>query len=573
MFPHKKEKTAQTRCLGGLSVRKTLLLIPFFLVAWIFPLSLPAHAANGKTVEITVVKNDNLVNICRKYLEDPSNWPKIGRINRLKNYDLIHPGQTLNIPVVLLKGLPVSGQVIFVKGDVAVRAGAEGPWKPVRLNDYILQGNMIRTGGGSVVEIVFEDGTTFFQRPDTVLDMNISQHKEGDFFLKRLVLQSGQLLVKLRRILGRESRMEIRTPSAIAVARGTEFRVAVDEQETVTSEVLEGKVDVRAMNRVVALGEGEGTRVVKGAPPEKPSRLLPPPRPADLQPIYRNIPLRIRFEPVEGAVSYRILLSTDAEGKDGIREGVIRTGDAMEFPEIEDGLYYLHSRSIDKIGLEGIPLVPQKITVRTRPPPPFIQAPVDGTLHKGKTVSFRWTKVPEATRYQIQTSRNSKLPETANGISETGETSLDQSFPDFGTYHFRIRSRASDGFEGSWSDILKVTLVPPPPTPVLDKPALEGKNLHIRWRDQGSKMTYRCQIAREESFRNPVVDERVGGPEITLPKPTDPGIYYVRTSTIDSDGFEGGFSPPQSFEIEDRAGYWAMFGTFSAMILMVLIMP
>ncbi len=157
MFPHKKEKTAQTRCLGGLSVRKTLLLIPFFLVAWIFPLSLPAHAANGKTVEITVVKNDNLVNICRKYLEDPSNWPKIGRINRLKNYDLIHPGQTLNIPVVLLKGLPVSGQVIFVKGDVAVRAGAEGPWKPSveRLHP---PGEHDPDGRRDVVEIVFEDG-------------------------------------------------------------------------------------------------------------------------------------------------------------------------------------------------------------------------------------------------------------------------------------------------------------------------------------------------------------------------------------------------------------------------------
>ncbi|PKN32483.1 MAG: hypothetical protein CVU61_17855, partial [Deltaproteobacteria bacterium HGW-Deltaproteobacteria-19] len=143
MFPHKKEKTAQTRCLDGLSVRKTLLLIPFFLVAWIFPSPFPAYATDRKTVEITVVKNDNLVNICKKYLEDPSNWPKIGRINRLKNYNLIHPGQTLNIPVVLLKGLPVSGHVIFVKGNVAVRAGAEGPWKPVRLNDYILQGNMI----------------------------------------------------------------------------------------------------------------------------------------------------------------------------------------------------------------------------------------------------------------------------------------------------------------------------------------------------------------------------------------------------------------------------------------------
>ncbi|NPU83660.1 MAG: LysM peptidoglycan-binding domain-containing protein [Syntrophaceae bacterium] len=552
---------------------RALLLASFFLVAGLFLLPFPAGAADGKTIEITVVKNDNLIDLCKKYLENPLNWPKIGRINRLKDYDLIYPGQKLNIPVGFLRGLPVSGHVIFVKGNVAVRAGAEGPWKPVRLNDYILQGNMIRTGGGSAVEIVFEDGTTFLQRPDTILDVNVSQRKEGDFFLKRMILQSGQLLVKLRRILGRESQMEIRTPSAVALARGTEFRVSVDEQENLTSEVLEGIVDVKAMNQSVALKEGEGTRVVKGAPPAKPRRLLPPPRPTDLLPVYRNMPLRFRFAPAEGAVSHRILLTSDAEGKDAIREEVIRAGDTAEFPAIEDGPYYLHGRSIDEIGIEGLPLAPQKINVRTRPLPPFIQAPVDGSRLKGKTVPFRWMKVPDAVRYQIQTSRASTPPETAEGLTETAETAQDLSFPDFGTYSFRIRSKASDGFEGGWSDTLKVTLIPPPPSPVLEKPALEGKNIHIRWRDQGPKMTYRCQIAREESFRKPVVDEKVNRPEITLSRPADPGVYYVRTSTIDAEGFEGGFSPPQSFEIPDRAKYWATFGTLTAMLMMILILP
>ena len=84
----------------------------------------------------------------------------------------------------------------------------------------------------------------------------------------------------------------------------------------------------------------------------------------------------------------------------------------------------------------------------------------------------------------------------------------------------------------------------------MEKPAVEEKELRIRWQDQGVKMSYRCQIARDESFQNLFIERKVDRPEITLPKPEAPGVYYIRTSTIDSTGYEGGFSPPQSFEIK-----------------------
>jgi nucleoid-associated protein YgaU len=49
----------------------------------------------------TVVKGDSLSRIARQVWGDASLWPRIFEANRdtIKDPDLIHPGQVLNIPV------------------------------------------------------------------------------------------------------------------------------------------------------------------------------------------------------------------------------------------------------------------------------------------------------------------------------------------------------------------------------------------------------------------------------------------------------------------------------------------
>ena len=262
------------------------------------------------------------------------------------------------------------------------------------------------------------------------------------------------------------------------------------------------------------------------------------------------MPFSLTFASVEGAVAHRVQLSADPEGKDVIRERVIGAGDALEVKGLDDGTYHLHGRSIDEIGIEGLPLASQMIRVRTNPLPPFIQEPVDGTRFKGKSVSFRWLKVKDAARYQIQISKDREFRDAPGDMVDLPEVSYDRTFGDFGSYYFRIRSLAPDGYEGIWSDVISYTLVPPPPSPAMEKPAVDGKELRIRWQDRGKEMSYRFQISREESFQNPFLEGKVDRPDITLAKPEEPGIYYVRTSAIDSTGYEGGFSLPQSFEIK-----------------------
>ncbi|MCK5837520.1 MAG: LysM peptidoglycan-binding domain-containing protein, partial [Desulfobacula sp.] len=109
-FRSKTTKTSNiilTRPAGESTVtqKKTSRLFWFSLLLLILPAMVWANSTPGKYITITILKNDNLVNICKKYLEQPNDWKTIARINHLDNPHLIYAGKTLQIPAALLKSI------------------------------------------------------------------------------------------------------------------------------------------------------------------------------------------------------------------------------------------------------------------------------------------------------------------------------------------------------------------------------------------------------------------------------------------------------------------------------------
>ena len=97
------------------------------------------------------------------------------------------------------------------------------------------------------------------------------------------------------------------------------------------------------------------------------------------------------------------------------------------------------------------------------------------------------------------------------------------------------------------------------------------KELRIRWRNLGDGITYHFQMAKDEKFKNVLTDKKLVEPEITLDKPHELGTYYVRTSAIDADGYEGEFSEPQSFKVLSDYRYVPLgFMTIFILLLIVL---
>jgi len=546
-----------------------LIFVLLSIIAFLVPLS--AHAFDEQVVEIIVEEGDYLIKLGEEYLEDPHRWREFARINHLKNPDLIHPHQILVIPVRLLRGIPSDGVVAFVKGDVAMQARDSEEWASLLLHDQVKEGCKIRTGDQSAVEIVFENGSSCFQKSNTLVGF-LRVRKKGDSYEQRLFLQTGRTITRILKATGREPRFEIKTPSAVCAARGTVFRTSVDSSDHTRSEVLEGKADVEAVMQKQVVSEGEGTLVQKGKPPLKPKKLLPPPKLRQGSLLYNKLPLRFAFDPVEGAVYYRISIAKDRNGKDIVYENIVQPHENLEIQGIDDGTYFFHALSIDEIGLEGLPSEPEEIRVRTNPLPPFISLPVSNAEYREKSLQCNWLAVKDAVAYHMQISGDHEFNRIVEESHAIVKTAYETRKLDCGNYYFRIRSVAEDGYDGAWSDTITFAVVPPPPSPSLETPEVGKKEIHIRWQDLGEGMSYHFQMAGDQDFSVVLIDRRLGKPETVIQKPGDSGIYYIRVSAIDSKGYEGKFSNPQSFTIKEGS-LFMFLGVVGTLCLIFSLLP
>jgi len=515
---------------------------------------------------------DTLIALCNQYLEDPRRWREVAKANRLRNPDLIRPGQTLLVPVSLLKGIPIEGKIAFIKGDVKARADEGTEWRPLYLHDMLRQGAMIRTADESSVELAFEYGTSLSLTSNTLMAITDAREKGGLQNIRTFFLHAGRVATKVRGVTGRESRFEIHTPSAVAAARGTEFRTSVDPSEATRSEVLHGSIGVQAMKQSVELKEGEGTVVLKNKPPLQPKKLLRPPAVIDLKPLYKSVPLTVLFENVEGAVSCRVLLARDKDMKDILQEKLTRPHETVQIAGVEDGTYFLQSSSIDDLGLEGHPTEPIEVAVRINPLPPIMQSPQSGAEYREPAVNIMWLKVPDAKHYHLQIAEDREfrtMVEEQDNIQDLTYRTKDLGFR---TYHFRMRSIADDGYEGAWSDVWSFSVVPPPPVPSVQRPLIDNKEMSFGWTDLGQGVAYHFQMSGDAGFNEILVDRRLDRPMITLQRPEHAGTYYVRTNSIDAKGHEGKFSEPQSFEIKEGFPYKVLgiMVTVGLIVLLVL---
>jgi hypothetical protein len=530
-------------------------------------------AAERDSVELRIEKGNRLIKICEKYLEKPQRWREVARFNRMKNPDLIYPGERLRIPADLMQRVPMDGKVTFVHGDAQLQRVEEGEWAVLNLGDQVFQGSKLRTGKASSIEVTFDDRDSIFLKPNTVLGVTKSEKAGSSFSMRSFYLSIGRVITKLKEAVGSGSRIEINTPSAVASVRGTEFRVSTDKKESMRTEVLTGVVRVDAAKKTVRLKEGEGTFVQKGEPPVSPRKLSYPPKPVDLKPIYKELPLRFIFEEAAGLSSVKGWIAKDKEGRVIVDENAVKQKGSMEFFNLPDGTYYLLVQGVDEMGIEGYQSGAYEVKLRANPLPPLIQVKGDEAEFIGKTAPFTWLKVKDAAMYHVQVARDRGFVSMLEEVKDHKDESFTTRSLDYGIYYFRISSIAADGYEAGWSQTLPFRLIPPPPAPPLDKPTVGDKEISLKWRNLGEGIAYHFQMAKNPEFKEILVDKRLDKSEITVEKPKEPGIYHVRTSTIDKKDREGEFSPPQSFEVERGFPYGVLGGVAAAVGLILLIAP
>lgn len=156
--------------------------------------------------------------------------------------------------------------VTTVKKNVEVRKAETEVWLKVKVGDFLHEGDYVKTGKNSEADISFITGVRINLKEDTEIEIKQTRAEEKGNETKLEVFK-GKLFNKVRKL----SRMEIKTPQAIAAVRGTEFGVEVSDLTRIY--VLEGLVDVWNSQGKVELKEGMETTVESGKPPKEPEEM------------------------------------------------------------------------------------------------------------------------------------------------------------------------------------------------------------------------------------------------------------------------------------------------------------
>ncbi|HEY9068381.1 MAG TPA: LysM peptidoglycan-binding domain-containing protein, partial [Burkholderiaceae bacterium] len=142
------------------------------MLAAVLPLALhatPAVAAGEPMLEFKVVKRDTLSSLSRSVLVSPNAWREVARINRLRNPNVIRPGQVLRIPARLMRTVPVPATLVAVTGDVKVGD------RPAEPNTPLVEGEMLQTGPNASAVIELADRSRVQMPPSSLAALAASR--------------------------------------------------------------------------------------------------------------------------------------------------------------------------------------------------------------------------------------------------------------------------------------------------------------------------------------------------------------------------------------------------------------
>lgn len=528
----------------------------------------PAFGAGEPMLEFMVVRQDTLIGLARSVMTSPNAWREVSRINRLKNPNLILPGQVLRIPARLMRTTPVPARLTTVTGDVQVGG------QPAQAGMTLAEGAAVQTGsaGSAVIELADRSrvqvppsslaelaaSRRYGARPGSVADGRAAASttalttaltavstaappadESAGWFAGSLRLLRGSVEVFATKVL-RVKPLEVVTPTAVIGVRGTHYRVSYDEaaQRSTHSEVVEGKVRFERVDRSAGtdLVAGFGAQTGDGAAVPSPSRLLDPPALDGVPQRFERPLVRLAIPPANGPT--RVQVASDTEFNRTVNDQRVEPGAEVRIAGLEDGQWHLRVRRIGERGIEGLDAT-RPFVLKARPEPPAYNAPRSDSKQPAGNVIFAWAQNLEAPNARLQIAQDPSFATPLVDLDNLpdGRTRGDLTTP--GTYYWRLASIRPDGDHGPFGDPQRFELraLPEPPKGGLSG---DGKTLVFKW---GARAGDRQQVelARDPQFNDIVARDDIDGSEWQPPRPGG-GRYYFRYRSVEPDGYVSPYS-------------------------------
>jgi hypothetical protein len=392
------------------------------LLGW---LAVQPLASLAEDWQYTIRPGDEIWNLARKYCGSTTFADRIIEHNGIANERGLRPGDRLRIPVEWLVKQPAAAEIVKVRGQASLFVPEP---RPAEVGGVISMGHRLATTDGSAV-VRFADESTLTVGPDTDVLFNVlTAYGDTGMVDTHLRFYRGRGTSKILR-RDAASRYRISSPVGTAAVRGTEFRVAVSAERSIT-ETLEGVVGF-VQTSETTVPQGYGAAAVVGGIATEP--LLEAPvwtsaagryGPAD----------HLDWQGLAGASRYRVAVFESTEPDTPV---LARELDGTSFPllQLPSGRYAVSVRGISAADIEGYDA---SLDVEVATPAPEATA---AAIYTQDDVRLTWRATESGAPYEVQVAEDEAFERIVaeETVTESGfEPTL---LP--GRYHWRISDATS----------------------------------------------------------------------------------------------------------------------------------
>jgi phage tail protein X len=137
------------------------------------------------------------------------------------------------------------GVITYLDGQVQVKKGGNPPWSPAHPNQILYGKDEIKVFAKSRAELILDNQSVMRLSENTVLTLHqLEEDPVSQKETTRMGVSFGKLWTRATKLFNPASRLEVRTPTAIAGVQGTTYQVSVMDERSTTIQVFEGAVKV-----------------------------------------------------------------------------------------------------------------------------------------------------------------------------------------------------------------------------------------------------------------------------------------------------------------------------------------
>jgi hypothetical protein len=495
-----------------------------------------------------------LIGIAQRFLRQPQEWPVVKQRNDISDEYRLVPGTTLSIPAKMLRRAPADATLVAISGTVRWRNGTA--WQAARLGQKLGTGSELETAEDASALLRLADSSTVSMASNSQLALDtLSLYAQGLMADTRIRLLRGQTEVVANPRKRGNQHLQIHTPSAQAVVRGTHFRV--EFQEGVThEETLEGAVGVAGVGKSVVVTRARGTVVKAGEPPLAPVSLLDRADVSGLGRRFEQLPLRFSLPSLPGARAWVGQVAPN-ERFDQILLSKTSSGPVLAFSDLPNGDYVLRLRAVDDNGLQGLDAL-HRFSVFARPFPPGLNTPGDGAVVRTARPSFVWSSVLEIERYRFQVALEPDFADPVQDqVVDQSPWSVTEDLP-AGPLYWRVASIASDGQQGPWGVPARFVFKPGPGAADLGRSALEidADSVLLKLPVPPEGQAYEAMLSEAADLHVALSSAQSADGVLALPRPGS-GTYYLGVRLIDVSDNTPGPTAVQRIEVPPSR-YWLL---------------